>query len=62
MERVFPNYQCVDNYRFAQLGRIWVLFDTSIRLRVLDGSRQAMHCHVYSEALGKYFFDSYLCI
>lgn len=35
-----------------------MLFDNSIRLHVQTYSKQAVQCHVYSEAMGKYFFMS----
>lgn len=62
IERIFPNRQHVDNYEHARLGRIWILFDADIRLHVHSSSSEAMHCHVYSQSVGKYFFLSFIYV
>lgn len=58
VDKIFPSYQFVDNSNHARLGRIWVLFDDAIRMQVHSSSDQALHCHVLSKTLGKYFFLS----
>lgn len=51
-----PGRNYTDNYSFAELGRIWVLFGPGVSLSVFKSSAQAIHCHVYSKQLQKYFF------
>lgn len=56
IDRIFPHCHHIDNYEHARLGKIWILFAADIRLHVHSSSLQTMHCHVFSENAGKYFF------
>src|SRR5436190_23583348 len=54
--KLFPGWQVTANYKYAQLGRIWVACDQSIRMEVMSESAQALHCHIYSIQMKAYFF------
>src|SRR5438270_293036 len=56
--KLFPAWHCIDNYDYASLGRIWVLHDSTIRTQVFRITDQAIHVHVFSIALQRYFFLS----
>lgn len=55
---VLPGWKLIANYTFASLGRIWVLFNSDVRLEVYRMSEQAVHYHVYSLPLKKFIFLS----
>lgn len=57
VDRIFPNCTCVNNYHYARLGRIWILFDADVRVHVHSSFSQVMHCNVFLEGEGKYFFS-----
>lgn len=54
IKRLKPNYQVVDNYAHATQGRIWILDEDTVTLSVHSG--QAVHCHLFSNLLQRYFF------
>lgn len=59
LHNLLPNWNHIDNYEFSHiLGRIWLIFDDQIKLEVYCKSKQALHCHIFSITLKKYFFLS----
>lgn len=58
MEHLLPGWSFITNYDFAEFGRIWICFDSSIRMEIFSKSAQAVHCHAFSLSLKKYFFLS----
>lgn len=55
---MFPTWHYIDNYDNADLGRIWILHDDNVKTHIFRATDQAIHVHVYSLALQKYFFMS----
>lgn len=58
LQLIKPSWECADNYFFAPLGRIWIMCSSDVSLSVLRCSSQAIHCHIFSNSLQKYFFMS----
>lgn len=58
LQRLKPGWACIDNYAHVELGRNWVLHDSGISLQEFHSSSQAIHCHVFSAHLPKYYFLS----
>src|SRR4051812_1573749 len=57
-ERILPGWNVIANYEFAPLGRIWLFSNAEINMEVFSKSSQAIHCHIFSKSLKKYFFLS----
>src|SRR4051812_21278732 len=53
---LLPGWKFVANYSYASLGRIWVFYDSHARLEIHRMSEQAIHFHVFSLPIQKYFF------
>src|SRR4051812_35441825 len=53
-----PGWVAIENYPFSPLGRVWILHNDEVVISVLRSSSQAIHCHVFSIPLQRYFFLS----
>lgn len=58
MQFILPGWSCLDNYSHAELGRIWVLYNAGISISMLSCVAHALHCHIYSLKLQRYFLLS----
>lgn len=58
IQNILPGRKSVDNYQYAHLGRIWILYDDSINLTVVRADMQAVHCHVHLIGPNKEFYFS----
>lgn len=47
---ILAGWKFLANYEYASLGRVWIPFDSSIRMEVFSMSDQAVHCHTFSLA------------
>lgn len=45
---ILPGWNCIDNYDYAILGRIWVLYNDTVNTSVYCSSSQTIHSHVNS--------------
>lgn len=52
---VFKDWSYVANYEFSRRGRIWVLWDKSVKLVVLSKSAQAITCVVHVDGVEEDF-------
>lgn len=46
IKSVFPGWNFAGNYEFAELGRIWVVWDQSVKLSIHSKSNQMITCIV----------------
>ncbi|KAL1204611.1 hypothetical protein V5N11_033247 [Cardamine amara subsp. amara] len=56
---LFKNWSMVSNYEFHRLGRIWVIWSTKVKLRVVFKSAQMITCAIELED-GEDFFCSFI--
>ncbi|KAG7588439.1 Reverse transcriptase domain [Arabidopsis suecica] len=56
----FPGWNFAGNYEFAELGRIWVVWDPSVRLSIHSKSSQMITCLVHLPNSGKEVAISYI--
>lgn len=64
-DHLFPGWTFFYNYQFSDLGRIWLMHDTSISLSVIERHEQCIHCEIHPPApllplMGTFVYDANL--
>ncbi|XP_059634016.1 uncharacterized protein LOC132276560 [Cornus florida] len=56
-----PSWSLIHNYPYSPLGRIWVLWNPNqVNFKVIDTSRQAIHCSIFIIGQNITFFTSFI--
>lgn len=58
MQSMLAGWNSLEKYEVSPLGRIWLLYDNRVSVSMYKKSSQAIHYHVFSSVLNKYYFLS----
>ncbi|CAL9217005.1 unnamed protein product [Arabidopsis halleri] len=59
-ESTFPGWQCLNNYMYGRLGRIWVCWSAEVDLHLIHMSAQQITCWIRFQASGEIFICSFV--